>query len=278
MTVIDPSARLAHGAIIGKDVTIGPYCVIGADVSIGDGCRLLSHVHITGHTTIGPRTAIYPFASLGTPPQSAKYRGGPTKLVVGADCEIRESVTMNTGTEDDRGITQVGDKCLLMVGVHIGHDCTLGNNITMANGAMLGGHCKVEDYVTFGGHSGAHQFVRIGEGAMIAGMTGLGADVIPFGFAIGQRGMLDGLNVVGLRRRGYSRFDIQRLRQAYRSLFMLPGHHKDRIETVAREYASDPVVVKIIEFIRGAGSRPLMKSWQVSPPGEGAVAPDGSAS
>jgi UDP-N-acetylglucosamine acyltransferase len=162
--------------------------------------------------------------------------------------------------------------------VHIGHDCVVGNNITMANNAMLGGHCLVEDYVTFGGHTGVHQFVRIGEGAMIAGMTGIGADVIPFGFAIGQRGMLDGLNVVGLRRRGYSRFDIQRLRQAYRSLFMLPGHHKDRIETVAREYASDPVVVKIIEFIRAAGPRPLMKSWQVSPPGEGAPVPDGSSS
>jgi UDP-N-acetylglucosamine acyltransferase len=278
MTLIDPSARVANGAVIGKDVTIGPYCVVGADVSIGDGCRILSHVHITGHTTIGPRTAIYPFASLGTPPQSVKYRGGPTKLVIGADCEIRESVTMNTGTEDAGGITKVGDKCLFMVGVHVGHDCTLGNNITMANNAMLGGHCLVEDYVTFGGHSGAHQFVRIGEGAMIAGMTGLGADVIPFGFAIGQRGMLDGLNVVGLRRRGYSRFDIQRLRQAYRSLFMLPGHHKDRIETVAREYASDPVVIKIIEFIRAAGPRPLMKSWQVSPPGEGASVPDGSSS
>ncbi len=271
MTLIDPSARVANGATIGKDVTIGPYCVVDANVSIGDGCRLLSHVCITGHTTIGPRTAIYPFASLGTPPQSTKYRGGPTRLVIGADCEIRENVTMNTGTEDGGGVTAVGDKCLFMVGSHVGHDCTLRNNITMANNAMLGGHCLVEDHVTFGGHSGVHQFVRIGEGAMIAGMTGIGADVIPFGFAIGQRGMLDGLNVVGLRRRGYSRFDIQRLRQAYRSLFMTPGHHKDRIEAVAREYASDPVVVKIIEFIRATGPRPLMKSWQVAPAGENAA-------
>jgi UDP-N-acetylglucosamine acyltransferase len=268
MPLIDPSARVANGATVGKDVTIGPYCVIDANVSIGDGCRVLSHVHITGHTTIGARSVIYPFASLGTPPQSVKYRGGPTKLVIGEECEIRESVTMNTGTEDAGGVTKVGDKCLFMVGSHVGHDCALGDNITMANNAVLGGHCSVENFVVFGGHSAVHQFVRIGEGAMIAGMTGIGADVIPFGFAIGQRGMLDGLNVVGLRRRGYSRFDIQRLRQAYRSLFMTPGHHKDRIESVAREYASDPVVVKIVEFIRAGASRPLMKSWQGAPAGE----------
>ena len=276
MTVIDPSARVAHGAVIGKDVTVGPYCVIEANVSIGEGSRLFSHVHVTGHTTIGPRATIYPFTSLGTPPQSVKYRGGPTKLVIGEECEIRENVTMNTGTEDAGGLTSVGDKCLFMVGSHVGHDCTLGSNITMANNAVLGGHCQVENYVVFGGHSGVHQFVRIGEGAMIAGMTGIGADIIPFGFAIGQRVMLDGLNVVGLRRRGYSRFDIQRLRQAYRSLFMTPGHHKDRIEVIAREYASDPVVVKIVEFIRAGGPRPLMKAWQTVPAGDAAT--DGSPS
>ena len=183
---------------------------------------------------------------------------------------------MNTGTEDAGGLTSVGDKCLFMVGSHVGHDCTLGSNITMANNAALGGHCQVENYVVFGGQSAVHQFVRIGEGAMIAGMTGIGADIIPFGFAIGQRGALDGLNVVGLRRRGYSRFDIQRLRQAYRSLFMTPGHHKDRIEVIAREYASDPVVVKIVEFIRAGGPRPLMKAWQTAPAGDAAT--DGSPS
>lgn len=265
MTFIDPSARVANGATIGKEVTIGPYCVIGPDVMIADGCRLIAHVHVTGHTAIGPRTIVYPFSSLGTPPQSVRYRGGPTRLVIGADCEIRESVTMNTGTEDDRGVTEVGDKCMFMVGCHVGHDCKVGNHVTMANNAVLGGHVMVEDNVLFGGHSAVHQFVRIGECAMIAGMTGIGADVIPFGFAIGQRGALDGLNVIGLRRRGFSRFDIQRLRQAYRSLFLTPGHHKDRIEAVAREFGSDPAVAKIIAFIRDAGSRPLMKAWQSIP-------------
>lgn len=262
MTMIDPSARVANGAAVGKDVTIGPYCVVGPDVKLGDGCRLIAHVHVTGHTTIGARTSVYPFASLGTPPQSVKYRGGPTRLVVGADCEIRESVTMNTGTEDDRGVTQVGEKCLFMVGAHVGHDCLVGNHVTMANNAALGGHVVVEDHVVFGGHAAVHQFVRIGEGAMIAGISGIAADVIPFGFAIGQRGCLDGLNVIGLRRRGYSRFDIQRLRQFYRALFLTSGHHKDRLETVAREYAADPVASKIVSFIRASGSRPLMRPEQ----------------
>ena len=266
-----------HGAVIGKDVTIGPYCVIEANVSIGDGCRLFSHVHITGHTTIGPRATIYPFASLGTPPQSVKYRGGPTKLTIGADCEIRESVTMNTGTEDAGGLTAVGDKCLFMVGTHVGHDCIVGNNVTMANNAALGGHCLVEDYVIFGGHSAVHQFVRIGEGAMIAGMTGIGADVIPFGFAIGQRGVLDGLNVVGLRRRGYSRFDIQRLAAGLSQ----PVHDAAAITRTAssRSRANMRPIrwwCKIVDFIRAGGPRPLMKSGQTAP-AEAAMA-DGAAS
>lgn len=273
MSGIDKNASVAAGASIGRDVTIGPFCVIGPNVTIGNGCRLLSHVHITGHTTVGPKTTIYPFASLGTPPQSVKYRGGPTRLVIGAECDIRESVTMNTGTEDDRGVTEVGNNCFFMVGSHVGHDCRVGSNVTMANSAVLGGHVTVEDYVVFGGHSAVHQFVRIGEGAMIAGVTGVGADIIPYGFAIGQRGVLDGLNVIGLRRRGYSRFDIQRLRRAYRALFLMPGTHKDRLEAVAAEFGSDPLVTKIVDFIRAGASRPLMKAWQTGEQGGGDAEP-----
>lgn len=266
---IDPTARIASGAIIGKDVTIGPYCVVGPHVVLGDHCRLISHVSLTGHTTVGDRTVIYPFASLGTPPQSVKYRGGPTRLMIGTDCEIREHVTMNTGTEDDGGLTSVGNKCMFMVGSHVGHDCKVGNNVTMANNAVLGGHVVVEDYVFMGGHSAAHQFVRIGESAMIAGVTGLGADVIPFGFAIGQRGELDGLNVIGMRRRGYSRADIHGLRQAYRALFLVRGHFKERVDAVERSFADDPVVAKVIAFIRAGASRPLMKASKTGLAGEG---------
>lgn len=266
---IDPTARIASGAIIGKGVHIGPYCIVGPHVVLGDHCRLISHVSLSGHTTIGARTVIYPFASLGTPPQSVKYRGGPTRLTIGTDCEIREHVTMNTGTEDDRGITEVGNKCMFMVGTHIGHDCKIGNNVTLANNAVLGGHVVVEDHVFMGGHSAAHQFVRIGESAMIAGVTGLGADVIPFGFAIGQRGELDGLNVIGMRRRGYSRADIHGLRQAYRALFLVRGHFKERVDAVERGFADDPVVTKVIAFIRAGGSRPLMKAGKTGLAGEG---------
>ena len=153
MTVIHATAQVETGAVIGKDVTIGPFCVIGPNVAIGDGCRLVANVHLTGHTTIGPRTVIYPFASLGTPPQSVKYRGGPTRLVVGGDCDIRECVTMNTGTEDDGGVTEVGDHCFLMAGSHVGHDCQVGRDVIIANNVSLGGHVTVGDYVVFGGHA-----------------------------------------------------------------------------------------------------------------------------
>jgi UDP-N-acetylglucosamine acyltransferase len=208
------------------------------------------------------------------PPQSVKYRGGPTRLIVGSDCEIRENVTMNTGTEEDGGLTSVGNKCTFMVGSHVGHDCKVGNNVTLANNAVLGGHVIVEDFVFMGGHSAAHQFVRIGESAMIAGVTGLGADVIPFGFAIGQRGELDGLNVVGMRRRGYSRADIHGLRQAYRALFLVRGHFKERVEAVERGFADDPVVAKVIAFIKAGGSRPLMKAGKTGQAGDRGAAGD----
>jgi UDP-N-acetylglucosamine acyltransferase len=259
MTMIDPTARIAGGAVIGKDVTIGPYCVIGPHVSRGEGCALASHVNVSGHTSIGPRTRVAPFASLGTPPQSVHYRGGPTRLVIGADCDIREHVTMNTGTEDSGGVTEVGDKCFLMVNTHVGHDCRLGDNVIMANNAVLGGHVTVENNVFIGGNSAIHQFVRIGESVMIAGVTGVAADIIPFGFCVGQRGVLDGLNVVGMRRRGLSRTDIHNLRQAYRALFLVRGVFKERVEAVARAFGEDPLVAKVLTFIREGGSRPLMK-------------------
>src|SRR5262249_14222471 len=204
MAKIDPTARIEPGAVIGQNASIGPYCVIGAHVEIGDGCKLLAHVHIAGHTAIGPRTIIYPFASLGTPPQSVKYRGGATRLVIGSDCQIRESVTMNIGTEDGRGVTRVGDRGYYMANSHVGHDCPVGDAAILANGATLGGHCTVGDGVFMGGLSAAHQFSRIGTGAMVAGITGVRSDIIPFGFAVGSLAYLDGLNVIGMKRRNCS--------------------------------------------------------------------------
>ena len=199
---IDPTARVADGARIGESVEIGPYCIVGPQVELQRGVRLLAHVYVTGATTIGEGSVVYPFSSLGTPPQSVHYRGGETRLVIGARCELRESVTMNTGTEEGGGITRVGDRCSFMVGCHVGHDCEVGNDVTFANNVVLGGHVTVGDYTFLGGHVAIHQFVRIGEGVMMAGMSAARDDIIPFGFALGQTGALVGLNIVGLRRRG----------------------------------------------------------------------------
>jgi UDP-N-acetylglucosamine acyltransferase len=258
MSRIHPTAVVDRGAEIAADAEIGPYCVIGPNVVVHAGCRLQAHVHVTAHTVIGERTRIAPFASLGTPPQSVKYRGGPTRLVVGADCDIREHVTMNTGTEDGGGLTEVGARCFFLVGSHVGHDCHVGNDVTLANNAVLGGHVVTGDYVGLGGGAAVHQYVQIGEGAMISGVSGVAGDIIPFGFAIGQRAVLDGLNMVGLRRRGYARPDIHRLRRAYRALFLGGGVFRDRLAAVEHEFGGDPIIGQVLAFIQGKRKRPLM--------------------
>jgi UDP-N-acetylglucosamine acyltransferase len=258
MPRIDPTARVADSAQLGEGVEIGPYCIVGPDVTLGSGVRLIAHVNVVGVTTIGEGTVVYPFASLGTPPQSVHYRGGPTQLIVGPRCEFRESVTMNTGTEDGGGVTRVGEHCLFMVGCHVGHDCHVGNSVTFANNVVLGGHVSVGDHTFLGGHAAVHQFVRIGEGAMMAGLSGASGDIIPFGYALGQIADLVGLNVVGLRRRGAKRQELHRLRQAYQRLFFGSGVFSERVGSVAGEFAGDPLVGKIIEFIGAGGKRPLI--------------------
>jgi UDP-N-acetylglucosamine acyltransferase len=256
VVMIDPSARVEATAVIGPNVAIGPFCTVGPHVILGEGCRLLAHVNVTGHTTIGPRTVIHPFASLGSPPQSVRYRGGPTKLVVGADCDIRENVTMSLGTEDGGGITEVGDKCFFMVGAHVGHDCKVGSNVTVANSVLLAGHVTVGDNVVFGGGVAVRQFVRIGEGAMIVGMSGVRADVIPFGMVLGSPlGDLVGLNIIGMRRHSFSNADIHRLRALYEELFFGPGEFRARLEKAAKQ-SSESLARKVIDFIQ-AGKRPL---------------------
>ena len=256
MSTIDPTARVAPGAVVGDGAAIGPYCVLGPDVVVGEGCRLVAHVHVTGHTIVGARTVIYPFASLGTPPQSVKYRGGATRLTIGTDCDIREGVSVNIGTEDDRGITEIGDHCFLMAGSHVAHDCKVGNYVTFANNVVLGGHVSVGDFTFLGGQAAVRQFVRIAEGAMIVGLSGIRADIIPWGMAQGPLAHLVGINVVGLRRRGYAKADILRVRQAYRALFFGDGVFRDRLARVEESYGADPLVARILAFIRG-GKRPL---------------------
>ena len=254
--MIDPSARVADGAKVGHNVTIGPFCTIGPDVTLGEGCVLVSHINVTGHTSIGARTKIYPFASLGTPPQSVKYKGGPTRLTIGADCDIREGFTANIGTEEDRGETTIGDRCFLMVNTHVGHDCVVGDGVVMANNTVLGGHVSVGDNVVFGGGVAVRQFVRIGEGAMIVGLSGVRADVIPWGMAHGPLADLVGLNVIGMRRSGAAKADVLKIRRAYQALFFGEGEFRSRLDPVDLEFGGDPRVRKILDFIR-AGKRPL---------------------
>jgi UDP-N-acetylglucosamine acyltransferase len=255
MPRVHPTACIDAGARIAEDADIGPYCVVGPDVEIGAGVRLLAHVNVAGATAIGARTVVYPFASLGTPPQSVHYRGGRTRLVIGADCKIREHVTMNTGSEDGGGITRVGDRGFFMVNSHVAHDCQVGNDVTFANNAVLGGHVLVGDHAFLGGQAAVHQFVRVGESAMIGGVTGVRRDVIPFGFASGQEAELVGLNVIGLKRRGCSRNDLHRLRRLYQALFFGPGTLLERLAEAAGQYSDDPYAAKILAFIRDGSSR-----------------------
>jgi UDP-N-acetylglucosamine acyltransferase len=254
MAKIDPSAHVADGARLAADVEIGPFCTIGPNVEIAEGGKLLSHVNVQGHTKIGGRAIIYPFASLGTPPQSVHYKGEPSRLIVGSDCVIRESVTMNTGTAGGHMETVVGDGCMFMAYAHVGHDCVVGNNVTFANGGTLGGHCAVGDFTFIGGYAAVHQFVRIGERCVIGGLSGVVHDVIPFAAALGQRAELAGLNIVGLKRSGLTRPQIHALRHAYRTLFA-GGIVLENAEKVAAEFKDDANVQKMVQFVRDAGKR-----------------------
>ena len=257
MLAIDPTARVAPSAVIGSGVEIGPYCVIGPKVAIGDKCKLVAHVHVAGDTTIGAGTAIYPFTSLGTPPQSVHYKGGPTRLTIGAKCQIRESVTINTGTEKGGGVTSVGDNAFLMVGAHVAHDCRVGNNVVFANNAAIGGHVEVQDHVFLGGHCVVHQFTRLGESAMIAGYSAVREDVIPYGYVLYPAARLAGINVVGMRRRGVNKAALAAVRAAYNTLFEGEGEFSARVEEVAAEHAGVPQVAQIVAFLRSA-KRPVM--------------------
>ncbi|MGH6768366.1 MAG: acyl-ACP--UDP-N-acetylglucosamine O-acyltransferase [Xanthobacteraceae bacterium] len=254
---IDPTARVDTSAKIGRDVTIGPYCIVGPDVEIGDGCALESHVQVTGHTVIGARTKIFPFAALGGAPQFVGYRGGASRLVVGADCVIREGVTMNCGSEEGGGLTEIGDHGFFMSYSHVAHDCRIGHHVVFANSAALGGHCIIGDYVFMGGLSAAHQFTWIGAHAMISGLTGIRGDIIPFALASGVPARVHGVNVVGMRRRGFSPESIRVMRNAYRDLFLGSGTLAERLEAVEQSYGSDDNVAALLAFVRGPRKRAL---------------------
>lgn len=258
MAGIDPTARIERGAQIGADVEIGAYCVIGAKVTIGDGCWLAPHVVVSGRTTIGAGTSIGSFTSLGTPPQSVHYKGEDTTLVIGSNCDIREHVTINLGTGAGRATTVVGSHCMLMTGSHVAHDCIVANSVIFANHATLGGFCEVGEHVFLGGLCAVHQYTRIGEQAMICGLVGVAADVIPYTIVDGQRGKLAGLNRVGLRRRGFSDAAIREIFRGYRSIFFGPSDLKTRIEQTRASFVDSVHVLRMVEFASAAASRRLM--------------------
>lgn len=259
MPEIHPTAVIDSGAKVADDCSIGPYCVIGPHVSLGEGVKLHSHVVIDGRTTIGARTQIYPFSSIGQPPQDLKYKGEPSELHIGCDNLIREHVTMNPGTEGGGMVTQVGDGCLFMPGSHVAHDCRLGNHVIMANNATLAGHVVLEDHVIMGGLSGAQQFVRIGRNAIIGAMAGAKSDVIPFGMVMGRPGILAGLNLVGLKRAGVDGKEIQALLKAYEYLFGSEGTFAERIDAVAAQYGGKGTVDTLVTFLRAETSRPILQ-------------------
>ncbi|WP_298728355.1 acyl-ACP--UDP-N-acetylglucosamine O-acyltransferase [uncultured Ferrovibrio sp.] len=255
MSQIHPTAVVEDGAKIGAGVRIGPYCHVGPQVELGDGVELLSHAVVAGITTVGEGTRIFPFASIGHQPQDLKFKGEPSRLVIGKNNTIREGVTMNPGTEGGGMLTRVGDNCLFMAGAHVAHDCLLGNNVIMANNATLAGHIEVGDFAFVGGLAAVHQFCRIGPHAMIGGMSGVEQDVIPYGMVIGNRAHLTGLNLVGLKRRGFEREDITSLRAAYDQLFSGGGTFVQRLDEVARKFAQVALVQEVITFIRNASKR-----------------------
>lgn len=253
---IHPQSIVADGAKLGDNVEIGPFCTVGPDVKLGDGVKLVSHVSITGDTEVGPRTIAYPFVALGHPPQDLKFKGEKTRVIIGSDNTLRENVTIHCGTLTGRSQTVVGDHCFMMAGSHVGHDCIIGNRVTFANGAVVGGAVVIEDFAILGGLCAVHQLGRIGKYAFIGGGAALTGDVIPFGM-VDNHGRLHGLNLVGLKRRGFKRETINTLRAVYRMLFEDAGNFRDKVAAVAKAYGQVPEVAMILDFINAGQKRPL---------------------
>jgi UDP-N-acetylglucosamine acyltransferase len=255
MPTIHPSAVIDESAKIGDQCEIGAFSLVGPGVRLADGVRVHSHVVVTGDTTVGPGTEIFPFASIGHRPQDLKYRGEASTLSIGAGCIIREGVTMNPGTAGGGLKTTVGDQCAFLANSHVGHDCHVGSNVIFSNNVMLAGHCTVGDYAILGGGAAVIQFARVGAHSFLGGMSGLENDLIPYGMALGNRAYLSGLNIIGLQRRGFSRSDIHALRRAYRLLFADEGTLMERLEDVSSEFKDNPIVTEIIAFIKAGGKR-----------------------
>lgn len=257
MSRIHPTASVDASAELADDVEIGPWSVVGPRVTLTQGVRLISHVVVQQDTTIGVRTVIHPFAVIGGDPQHGGYKGEAVRLEIGADNLIREHSTFNRGTPQGHGVTRVGNNCLFMTGAHVGHDAVVGDNVTFANNATLGGHSVIGDRVFLGGLCAVHQFGRVGQGAIVGGLAAVTRDVIPYGSAWGNHARLHGLNLIGLKRKGYGKDAVRRLLTAYRELFEADGVFAERLERVEGEFADLPEIMEITTFIHEGGKRPL---------------------
>lgn len=249
MNQIHPSSIVAPGARIAPGVTIGPFCTVGPDVELREGVTLVSHVAIEGHTLLHEGVHVSPYASIGLAPQDLKYKGEATRCEIGARSQLREHVTVHRGSVGARGHTRVGADCLLMAVSHVGHDCQVADRVILANNVMLGGHVQVGEQVFIGGGAAIHQLVRIGRHAMVGGMAGVTNDIPPFGNVFGLPARLVGLNVIGLRRRGFSKENLAALRLAFRLLFREAGIFADKMEIARARYAEDALVQEVLGFI-----------------------------
>ena len=254
--MIDKTAIIHKNAKVSKKAKIGPFCIIGSRVEIDDDVELHSHVNIAGNTKIGSGTIIFPFASIGTEPQDLKYSGEENSLVIGKNNKIREYVTINPGTKGGGGKTAIGDNCLFMISSHIAHDCFIGNEVVIANNVAVAGHAIIEDSVIIGGNSGVQQFTRIGRLAMVGGMTGVSRDIIPFGLSFGNRNYLQGINLVGLRRKKYENKKILELDEAYKKIFSSKNFHEN-IAKINGEYKTNELVQEVTNFISKDKKRPF---------------------
>tara|TARA_B100000886_G_C20419310_1_gene490720 strand:+ start:1492 stop:2289 length:798 start_codon:yes stop_codon:yes gene_type:complete len=251
---------ISEKAELGSNVNIGPYCIINDKVKIGNNVNLKAHVYIDGNTTIGDNCTFFPYCSIGTSPQDLKYKGEKSLLQIGSNNIFREYVTVNPGTAGGGLKTLIGDNCLFMISAHVAHDCLIGNNVIMVNNASLAGHVILEDYAIMGALSGAHQFCRIGKHSMIGGLSGVDSDVIPYGTVIGNRAYLSGLNIIGLKRRGFSKDIIQDLRKAYGLLFSSQeGTFSDRVREVSEEFSKNEPIQEIVNFLTSEKSRSICK-------------------
>ena len=248
--IIDPAAKIS------PSVEIGPYSIIGPDVEIDDDVIIQSHVNILGNTKIGKKNIFYPMSSIGSDPQDLKYNGEKTNLIIGDGNTIREHVTINTGTIQDKGITRIGNNNLIMIGAHIAHDCIVGNNIVMANNSAIAGHANIEDFVIIGAKCGIQQFVRIGKMSMIGGMTGVSRDVIPYAVSTGNRNFLNGINIIGLRRHKIDNKNIISLTEAYKEVFKTKSLNNN-LDSIKGKYQDNPLVNDILEFINKGKKRPI---------------------